>query len=852
MAPDPSQQKGRDSPNDSLDVYEAERHTIRARRLGSPPVATKEPPPKDLTGIALSGGGIRSATFNFGVLQAFSRAELLKHVDYLSTVSGGGYIGGWWSAWLSRAGKKGLFPPPEANEIARHETTASQVPDAVHHVRLFSNYLTPRTGIMSRDFWRAVTVVTRNLALTQAVLLPILALPILLAQALFIWAYYSAPDSKFFAADDLLQRVRHAAELPASFLVGFGLLSVAWLFLQRGALLWHWLVALVSLVAIARFVSEVLPPAPPRRAPILCAAVLVAAGVRIWRSEPPLLGTRDMNLNRMARLQGVALVGAGASAIIVAIAGFGHLLLNYAFSATPTLRIVDVGKWIALATTAASTIHAGMAGAPAGGAESVTQSRSRLSNLLLLVAPFLLIATFVLGIAWLGAYTVSSVLPDRIETWIAVMHRITIVGVLAMVAFAVAEGDVTASGTGLTQGQILLAGSGVTTLFLIVFGTGLLTPPPQAHLLIGISGALASMVILLGWTSDPNTLSLHNFYKSRLVRAYLGASNPLRARQDGEDVTEAKKGDDVALSDISNPAFDGPYHLINGTLNLTAGSDLVIAQRSAAPFLFSRHYCGSARTGFRRTDVYRAGGLTLGTAVAVSGAAASPIMGSQTPSTAVSMLMALLNVRLGYWLPTPSGRNWQAAQARFWPFYLLREFLSHTTDTGQYCYVTDGGHFENTAAYALVERGCRLIVLMDCGADPDRVFDDLVILVRRCRIDFGTEISFDLQPFSREALAADRRHVVTGTMTYAPAHLKALGWTDDDIHRDTGGTIIVVKPTLVAPLDTDVNRYSQQNATFPQQTTADQWFDEAQFESYRRLGERSGDAAVGVIRNHLP
>lgn len=618
-------------------------------------------------------------------------------------------------------------------------------------------------------------------------------------------------------------------------------------------------------------------------------------------SEPPFFGTRDMNLNRMARLQGVALVGAGASAVIFAIAAFGHLLVDYAFAAAPAVRPVDVGKWITLGLTAVSTIHAAMAGAPAGGAESITQTRSRASNLLLVVAPFLLITTLVLAIAWAGAHAASSIPADRLETWTEVMRRITIVGVLAMVGFAIAEND-EAAGTvlpsvilvgisaasavfgeylgyasaaealgivtaiaaiarvawmfksrrGPSQADVLLAVGALTILTLIAFDNGM-APPAHARLLIGICGALWSLVVLLGWTSDPNTLSLHNFYKSRLVRAYLGASNPRRAKQDGEDVTESKADDDVPLSGISRPEFDAPYHLINGTLNLTAGSDLVIAQRAAAPFLFSRNFCGSARTGFRPTEEYRgAGGLSLGTAVAISGAAASPMMGSQTPSTAISMLLALLNVRLGYWLPTPSGPDWQASQARFWPFYLLREFLSHTTDTGRYCYVTDGGHFENTGAYTLVERGCRLIILMDCGADPSCVSDDLVNLVRLCRIDFGARISFDLQPFSRETLAASRKHFVTGTIAYSPAHLKALRWSDDAIGGDTTGTIIVVKPTLVVPLDTDVNRYSQQNATFPQQTTADQWFDEAQFESYRRLGEQSGDNALAEIMSHLP
>jgi hypothetical protein len=104
---------------------------------------------------------------------------------------------------------------------------------------------------------------------------------------------------------------------------------------------------------------------------------------------------------------------------------------------------------------------------------------------------------------------------------------------------------------------------------------------------------------------------LHTFYKMRLVRAYLGASNPERTGFDAEDITETKAGDDLPLSEIADASRKAPYHLINATLNLTAGSDLVIAQRAAARSRSPRHFCGSGRTGYRRTETYRSGTLTL-------------------------------------------------------------------------------------------------------------------------------------------------------------------------------------------------------------------------------------------------
>ena len=113
---------------------------------------------------------------------------------------------------------------------------------------------------------------------------------------------------------------------------------------------------------------------------------------------------------------------------------------------------------------------------------------------------------------------------------------------------------------------------------------------------IALFAALGGWVLALGWMADPNAVSLHAFYKARLVRAYLGASN-LRRRQYGHDIAEADSGDDLPLSTLDSARRGGPYHLINTTLNLVGGRDLVTAQRSASSFTLSPRFCGSARTG---------------------------------------------------------------------------------------------------------------------------------------------------------------------------------------------------------------------------------------------------------------
>lgn len=357
---------------------------------------------------------------------------------------------------------------------------------------------------------------------------------------------------------------------------------------------------------------------------------------------------------------------------------------------------------------------------------------------------------------------------------------------------------------------------------------------------IGLVSAALAWVVGFGWMADPNAYSMHIFYRARLVRAYLGASNHNR-RLRHKEITESVAGDNLLLKDMTNCKRGAPYHLINTTLNLVAARDLATAQRSAASFTLSQLYCGSARTGYRETDKYMGGLLSLGTSVAVSGAAASPNMGSRTPTASLAMLMTFLNVRLGYWAPTPKRRDWRSPRARLWPFYLLREFLSETNDVSDYCYLTDGGHFDNLGLYSLVERGCRYIIVADCGADPEPCFADLGNTIRRCRIDFRAEIKLDITPFKKLTENRAASHYIEGEIIYSKEHVKKLGWSGD-VEPDEArtGKIIFFKPSLLADKKADetadVRQYSIQNNDFPQQTTTNQWFDEAQFESYRQLG----------------
>jgi hypothetical protein len=163
---------------------------------------------------------------------------------------------------------------------------------------------------------------------------------------------------------------------------------------------------------------------------------------------------------------------------------------------------------------------------------------------------------------------------------------------------------------------------------------------------------------------------------------------------------------------------------------------------------------------------------------------------------------------------------------------LVNEALGRTTDNSSYVYLSDGGHFENLAMYEMVKRRCHRIVLVDAGCDPKYAFEDLENAIRKIRTDMGISIVFpDGLPTPRN-VAKSGRHIAMGTINYS-----------DVDGKDTDGQIIYIKPVISGDEPLDVLRYYAANrkpkGPFPHQSTADQFFDEAQFESYRMLGYHS-------------
>src|SRR5581483_7814665 len=318
----------------------------------------------------------------------------------------------------------------------------------------------------------------------------------------------------------------------------------------------------------------------------------------------------------------------------------------------------------------------------------------------------------------------------------------------------------------------------------------------------------------------------------RLTREFLGASNTKRSP---EIWTGFDETDDIPLAELWPPKDNVRrlYPVINATLNMAATKKLEWQERKAVSFVFTPNFCGSGATpnlGFRETKGY-AGGLKLGWAMSVSGAAVSPNAGYST-MPGLALLMTLFNLRLGVWSGNPGAAGGESCKLRG-PRFALRPLISEafarTDDRSRYVYLSDGGHFDNLGLYEMLRRRCRFIVVSDATSDPDYVYADLGNVMRRAAIDFGIRITFEhLDMVGRGETAVKGAYSASAVIEYPE--------TKPNGERQRGYLIYIKSYCGGINEPADVRAYWHANPAFPHDTTFDQFFGEAQFESYRVLG----------------
>jgi hypothetical protein len=986
-------------------VARRKKHEIASEYIGGDPYDWARG--QNLQGLCVSGGGIRSATFNLGILQGLAEKKMLHRFDYLSSVSGGGYIHEWLAGWIKReeaaasAAAAKLPPQPDECEtvpvrggvaaarggLGRVQNRMQPLPagqqlpfqpEEIRWLRRYSNYLTPQKGFFTADTWVLVAIWLRNTFLNQLILASALFFLVLvphvashlihlLPRGAGWWAsvvsFGVATAGMWWTLHNEYERVRQldmygpasqpqaarrtGGEMTVQLLIVTPMLLAALLFLASAGCgkVGPWLLSVVTavltvMVAGLAFGGGAVRTYKTNHGMIaghdkMRAANTPAAWIRVssfvrgcwqiaWRfvsGGKSDVSAHETNAREVLRVFVSAILFTGLlNSLIAGAAGAGALMVVCALLKIPVSGLPAFNH-----LTLPTSLH------------SPVDSQMKWRVQLTLGPPLLLFVPFFSMV--IAAGLVGRNYPDWLREWLArvrawsmlfgigwlVYVGISLLGppLFAGFAYASQHGYAKLAPTikwssvvvwlATTAGSVMAGNSKKATgtpkdssprLNLLadvgpyVFILGLLValarvadlgfrsafmdlkcgnPIPTCLLLV----LPLAIFGLFGWRVDINDFSMNPFYRNRLTRCYLGASNrqrdpnPLTGFDDrdsrGMQISRLKPDPDPTKS------YSGPLPIICTTINLTFGEDLAWQERKAASFFFSFLYSGYtvgwtsgkaggkplSFNGFVPTEDYYNpdGGIDISTAVAISGAAASPNSGYHT-NPATAFLMTVFNVRLGWWilnprrsqlagcLPMPSAQEKPEAakewpSPRFAPIELGKELLGMTDDTSKFVYLSDGGHFDNMGLYELVRRRCYKIVICDAEADENYIFEGIGMAIRKCRIDFGVEITLD----KMSGLRPDKKtgncqaHFAQGTIRYP----------ETPPGKENEGKILYIKSSLTGsiPWETldppekrvldaepvDILNYKLQHASFPHDTTANQWFTESQFESYRRLGQ---------------
>jgi hypothetical protein len=735
---------------------------------------------EDLSGLALSGGGIRSAAFACGVLEALARKGKLGSFDYMSSVSGGGYAASALT-WALKA-----RPNAQPDNFPNFPAANGAPFNLVDHIRGRANYLAPTTQI-------TLPIALINvLRLSITSFLIYFTLLVLLAGA-FIGAVFYASEvvCDIERTGREIMPLREAARDLLHDMVTLGPsitgmpMSLRWVIEQiilygdftcfTGASL------MVSVAALGLWLLTVL-------------LYLVAHAV--W---PPFENTYGQRLFTL-RL-------------------FGSLTFNClaatALFALPLLHSIALHH--------AGTLYAYLVTPAAGAAGG-------LSHLLALFKP----------------------LGERARTLL-----MRLASALLFLAFAWAV---------------------YATAFALVFDS----TPNGFHAewlefgeidwrVVGIYAGILVAAAVVCLILNPNYISPHRYYRDRLMEAFMPGRNPGDYAPSDKAGLHEVCGLDWKADGLKNTSYTpvrdtadsraGLYHLINTNVILVRSRVPKNYQRAGDSFILSPLFCGSLSTGWVYTRVFGVKGwlsspLSLPTAMAISGAAANPhTSGGDTLTRrwTVSFLMTLLNVRLGYWQPNPrlSEKADKTPEPSFARPGLLSLVSSYYDEEQSYIELSDGGHFDNTGLYELFRRKVRYIVLSDGSCDSDYSLDDLGKVLALAYIDFGVKVHFTGLPLQESEQLWQRLEVIPDQpnpyrgkgdptdVDACRAKLMTDGFIIGEIDYGDGGkkgTLIYLKPALVRKAPVESVSYGINHPTFPHESTGNQFFTEAQFEAYRRLG----------------
>lgn len=841
---------------------------------------------KNQAALCLSGGGIRSAAFSLGVLQSLARNGLLDKFHYLSTVSGGGYIGGWLMSVLKEHdGKvenviKLLSEADAQNEKSERE-------NELRKLRRFTSFLAPSPGIVSVDTWSGIVLWFRNVLVNWLIFLP---------------AFFALALLPLFYRDaiDLI------GSLPSEFPTGWWQ-SAAAVSLDAAP----WIAFLVALFALGWGVYKAVVRAPSHieseglryRAeakklgsiwqqvvvPILVWAFLVPVAVAPWvRLDASDWAVPGITVAVLAFfiMEGAYVAASRSSSRAEHRDLFRQNFAAWSFAAlvASVILLIEIDAAVALQLPPAGLAILGpLAVVFAHLAQSFVyiaiRKKAFRADLDREWVARLNSEKLMSAMLWAVFSAVCLLLPQYLRSW---SWGIGAVGFAAGPSAAylgkISDYALDLSSAGDKKPKFPVPVDVIITVAALIFGVTLFTLLGAAAQGLAGGNIVAEFVLVgffaliafwLGARINVNRFSMHAVYRNRLVRAFLGSARQTRA---ADPFTGFDPADNPRLAEIwKNCDSRKLFPVINTTLNLTHVRDTSLNERKGESFTITPLRCGAAGLDLDKDrdpelrpcgafvltccyagDEHQTGaserpeGITLGTAIAISGAATNPNMGYYS-SAGGAFLMTLFNLRLGAWLPNPARctpGQLKAAKPPNALTALTRELAGRADDQSFAINLSDGGHFEDLGIYEMVRRRCRYIFVVDADADGSAQFADLGNAIRKIRIDLGVEIKFDppLAIGSRAEPKKPFRCFACATIQYPEKNNRGENET---------GYLLYLKPADLPSMPMDVRAYANAFESFPHQSTLNQFFTESQFESYRQLGQSEADSVARDVASDL-
>jgi hypothetical protein len=812
------------------------------------------------SGLALSGGGIRAAAFGLGVSRALHARGQFKQLDYLSTVSGGGFSGGFLS-WMLRR---------ESDSRETQDDWLSE--SALRYIRQHANYLDPGSNEVGAKPQRTTPTQTTLFAVTLARM----SLSLGVYASLLIGLFYLLHVGDAFIA--LLKPVLHLitrAETWTTFVdhLNFGLTAgllvvIGGVLRQIGSIFAHvlnqawratippasqptlrsawrgslwfllgFLTAGLGLLALATIPSEMPGPVSATIATLLLGAVSVRSFRNCRTQWSTTAGPKELSWGW--------LILPGLAALLVAAAlTAGFLMFLFQSGAGPTGVPAELSSWQGLvvlvvaacwviwlvphAFRSALKIARGLWQPSDPAIEYLRGLRfqRRSGTTALWAVGWFVLASVPWSIQWLPVALRSHVM----HLWL--LATATLVAVVWMttrlIMSAHTEGDRPPGGPSSPWMMRVLCAGFLYGLLMLTHGftnSILDSRVPESSFWIVGAG------LVIGTLAGINFAGPGRIYRDRLAEAFLPDARAVRE----DRWYPALEAAAFKLSGLGAAQQRGPYPLLNASLDTTGSRISKLRQRGADSFILTPLFCGSESTGWADTTSWLGGDLTLRDAIGISAAAVEPGSGFGGHGGArdplIGSTLAVLNLQLGYWADNPNPKHCPRP-ARLYP-NLISPGLRHgvfgvgLSERAPRVRLSDGSHFDNLGLYELLRRGLDRIVVADSSDDPDFSFWALSLVLERASADLGVDVHFEPRDlFPDGGTSAARASVMA--RGFAIAHIR---------YADARtGTLLYLKPTLIDDLDATVQSFAAMRKGFPQESLLDQSFDEDHFIAYERLG----------------